>query len=429
MRNIISLQLEQSGCSISLMVYSKCLVNIKVKRPARHTDVSAGRGRFSLQKHITIVERGFGNDRENTRGKNYSTWREWCASSATVIKMLRISISHIYRWWPLFKDVVITPHSSCRMRLHRGSIKLWMDDKDEWKSSSALSIWAELLYQTLNNRNTCRLSIQLFLTIQRPFGKHLWLLQYVLSAMMQQIFLMVQEGGVFSCMYDNYNMANWQLVNDCVCCMDHTSKLHYAKTHMIIHSYYFRGCPWVPLCSFPCLWFMNQVNKTWIIPVCYQVNFINRVLKLKSLKMKRSVSGNVPGELLSCHQQLALFEASLSPARSAAPASTCGLCFYWSSPSGLSSHTLLLSIYVDGHGSKCIPSAKQQCAFHWFWMKIAYIWYVSCLTGPCLSFIMKESVDISQMSSVSVTDRGEWRMFLVNIRAWYCNSTEIYQKV
>lgn len=41
MRNIISLQLEQLSCSISLMVYSKCLVNIKMKRPARNTDPCA----------------------------------------------------------------------------------------------------------------------------------------------------------------------------------------------------------------------------------------------------------------------------------------------------------------------------------------------------------------------------------------------------
>lgn len=75
------------------MVYSKCFVNIKVKGPARNTDLSARRNRYSLRGYIMTVERGFSNDRENTRGKNYSTWCEWCASSATVIKTLRISIS------------------------------------------------------------------------------------------------------------------------------------------------------------------------------------------------------------------------------------------------------------------------------------------------------------------------------------------------
>lgn len=41
MRNIISMQLEQLSCSTSLMVYSKCLMNIKMKILARKTDLSA----------------------------------------------------------------------------------------------------------------------------------------------------------------------------------------------------------------------------------------------------------------------------------------------------------------------------------------------------------------------------------------------------
>lgn len=41
MRNIISVQLERPSCSESLMVYSKCLMNIKMKTPAKNTDLSA----------------------------------------------------------------------------------------------------------------------------------------------------------------------------------------------------------------------------------------------------------------------------------------------------------------------------------------------------------------------------------------------------
>lgn len=40
MRNIISVQLERPSCSESFMVYSKCLMNIKMWTPARSTDLS-----------------------------------------------------------------------------------------------------------------------------------------------------------------------------------------------------------------------------------------------------------------------------------------------------------------------------------------------------------------------------------------------------
>lgn len=44
------------------MVYSQCLVNIKVKRPVRNTDLSAERNELSLQEYIT--KRSFGNVRK-----------------------------------------------------------------------------------------------------------------------------------------------------------------------------------------------------------------------------------------------------------------------------------------------------------------------------------------------------------------------------
>lgn len=150
MRNIISLQLEPSSCSTSLMVYSKCLVNIKAKRPVRNTDLRAGGNWFSLQEYITIVERGFGNDRENTRGGNYTTWCEWCPRSATVIKMLRISISPFIddgcclRMWSLH-PILPVEYSFTDAQSNIG----WMTKMDGKAPRASAS--GQSLYQTLNN--------------------------------------------------------------------------------------------------------------------------------------------------------------------------------------------------------------------------------------------------------------------------------------
>lgn len=128
MRNIISLQLERSSCSVSLMVYSKCLVNIKVK----NIDLSTGRNRLSFQEYITIVESRFGNDRENTGGVKLQQlmWmmRLFCHSYHNVENLL----GPIYRWWLLSEVVVITSHSSCRMHIAAAQWNIgWMTKTNE----------------------------------------------------------------------------------------------------------------------------------------------------------------------------------------------------------------------------------------------------------------------------------------------------------
>lgn len=75
MRNVVSVQLERPGCSESLMVYSKCLMNIKMWTPARNTDLSESRS--SNQKHQ--AGRRLQQKQENTCGKN-GTSDELCNS-------------------------------------------------------------------------------------------------------------------------------------------------------------------------------------------------------------------------------------------------------------------------------------------------------------------------------------------------------------
>lgn len=59
MRNIISVQLERPSYSESLMVYSKCLMNIKMWTPARNTDLSESRWSLAPATKNTKQDRGY----------------------------------------------------------------------------------------------------------------------------------------------------------------------------------------------------------------------------------------------------------------------------------------------------------------------------------------------------------------------------------
>lgn len=87
MRNIISVQLEWPSCSESLMVYSKCLMNIKLKTPARNTDLSAHSWR-SIKRDC-----GYGKNSKIPVGKNDTKlmwmtqefWK-WCLKMISVFR-------------------------------------------------------------------------------------------------------------------------------------------------------------------------------------------------------------------------------------------------------------------------------------------------------------------------------------------------------
>lgn len=81
MRNIISVQLERPSCSESLMVYSKCLMNIRMWTPARNTDLSESRS--SNQKHQAGPQ--LQQKQENTCGKNDTSY-ELCNSYGNYAK-------------------------------------------------------------------------------------------------------------------------------------------------------------------------------------------------------------------------------------------------------------------------------------------------------------------------------------------------------
>lgn len=118
---------------------------------------------------------------------------------------------------------------------HRSSSKkYWMDDKDKWKSP------VQLLDEMLNNTasaHTGKTHKQLepstlpdCPTLQQALCKHFWALQHVFSWKSRGYYSRSCRKVVYSAAC-NYNLATWQLVNDCV-----WSRGHRKATYTMLNS-------------------------------------------------------------------------------------------------------------------------------------------------------------------------------------------------